>query len=82
MESEYTCPGDIVMLRSGGPWMTVEDTEDGEVHCSYFVEGHLEHATFREEALLRLFEAEAAGGASEEPYEESAKEPAHDATDD
>lgn len=65
MESEYTCAGDIVMLRSGGPWMTVEETEDGEVHCSYFVEGHLEHATFREEALLRLFEAEAAEEAAE-----------------
>ena len=63
MENEYTCAGDIVMLRSGGPWMTVEETEDGEVHCSYFVEGHLEHATFREEALLRLYEAEPAGGA-------------------
>ncbi|MDE2678748.1 MAG: DUF2158 domain-containing protein [Gemmatimonadota bacterium] len=65
MENEYTCAGDIVMLRSGGPWMTVEETEDGEVHCSYFVEGHLEHATFREEALLRLFEAEAAEEAAE-----------------
>lgn len=81
MESEYTCAGDIVMLRSGGPWMTVEDTEDGEVHCSYFVEGHLEHATFREEALLRLFEEEPAEEPCEEPDGESAKELAHDATD-
>ncbi|MCY4571723.1 MAG: DUF2158 domain-containing protein [Gemmatimonadetes bacterium] len=74
MDSEYSCAGDIVMLRSGGPWMTVEDTEDGEVHCSYFVEGHLEHATFREEALLKLFEAE--------PADEPADEPGHSATDD
>jgi uncharacterized protein YodC (DUF2158 family) len=58
------------MLRSGGPWMTVEDTEDGDVHCSYFVEGHLEHATFREEALLWLFEAEATNEPAEEATEE------------
>ena len=77
MESEYPHAGDIVMLRSGGPWMTVEDTEDGEVHCSYFVQGQLEHATFREEALVMPFEADT----TEEPAEESTEEP-HRATAD
>lgn len=51
--------GDIVMLRSGGPLMTVEEAEaDGEIHCSFFVEGHLEHATFREEALMKPFQSQ------------------------
>ncbi len=54
--------GDIVMLRSGGPLMTVEEAEeDGEVHCSYFVEGHLEHATFREGALMQPFQLQVVG---------------------
>ena len=82
MESEYLYAGDIVMLRSGGPWMTVEDTEDGEAHCSYFVEGHLEHGTFREEALLKLFEAEPAEELAEEPADESTEDSEHDPTDD
>lgn len=77
MESEYFHAGDIVMLRSGGPLMTVEDTEDGEVDCSYFVQGHLEHATFREEALVILFE----GDTTEESAEESTEAP-HRATAD
>ena len=54
--------GDFVMLRSGGPLMTVEEAEeDGEVHCSYFVEGHLEHATFREGALMKPFQLQVVG---------------------
>ncbi len=58
--------GDIVMLRSGGPLMTVEEAEeDGEVHCSYFVEGHLEHATFREGALMKLFQSQPVEGDEE-----------------
>lgn len=70
------------MLRSGGPWMTVEDTEDGDVQCSYFTEGQLEHATFREEALLKLFESEFTEERADEPAEESADEPGAAAADD
>ncbi len=70
MMSEYPHAGDIVMLRSGGPWMTVEDTEDREVHCSYFVQGQLKHATFREEALVMVFEADTTEESAEESTEE------------
>ena len=58
--------GDIVMLRSGGPLMTVEEPEeDGEIHCSYFVEGHLEHATFREGALMKPYQSQPVEGNEE-----------------
>ena len=30
-----------------------EPEEDGEIHCSYLVEGHLEHGTFREGAVTK-----------------------------
>ncbi len=50
----------------------------GGVHSiGYFVQGHLEHATFREEALVTLFE----GDTTEESAEESTEEP-HRATAD
>jgi uncharacterized protein YodC (DUF2158 family) len=35
MKTEFE-PGDIVMLKSGGPMMTVGRTEDDEVYCIYF----------------------------------------------
>lgn len=35
MKTEFE-PGDIVMLKSGGPMMTVECVKDGEASCVYF----------------------------------------------
>ena len=28
--------GDVVQLKSGGPWMTVEDVKGENIHCVWF----------------------------------------------
>lgn len=44
--------GDVVQLKSGGPWMTVVGVEDGEVSCTWFDKDNLLKSNeFDEETL-------------------------------
>lgn len=46
--------GDVVMLKSGGPKMTVELNADGKVHCVWFEKAVLFRNTFTEAALKSI----------------------------
>lgn len=54
-------PGTVVMLKSGGPKMTVEgpDEEDEELTCVWFVGHKTKRDSFPAEALKPVPEAEA-----------------------
>jgi len=44
--------GDVVQLKSGGPWMTVTDVEDGEVSVTWFdKDNQLKTGDFEEDTL-------------------------------
>lgn len=50
-------PGDVVRLKSGGPWMTVErrirsSAVQETIGCSWFVAGDCLSNSFAEEALI------------------------------
>jgi len=59
MKEAGSKPGDVVVLKSGGPLMTVESIsrEDGDVYCVWFVLNRakyaLKHASFAPVALRR-----------------------------
>jgi uncharacterized protein YodC (DUF2158 family) len=44
-------PGDIAVLKSGGPQMTVQDAKGDEVTCVWFCGGKLETGAFRDVCL-------------------------------
>ena len=46
--------GDIVVLKSGGPQMTIDDPNGyaGEVDCVWFAGAKREHAAFDPETLI------------------------------
>lgn len=44
--------GDEVILKSGGPHMTVESSANGHVSCMWFHESDLRQATFGEALLI------------------------------
>jgi uncharacterized protein YodC (DUF2158 family) len=46
--------GDIVTLRSGGPFMTVQSVYEGEVTCVWFDGGIVRNWTFPESLLVCL----------------------------
>ena len=48
--------GDVVRLNSGGPPMTVEDTdggssEEGKIRCEWFLRDRLHHEVFHRDCL-------------------------------
>jgi len=45
--------GDMVLLKSGGPVMTIEQFVDGQVLCSWFVGGERSIGKFAAAALER-----------------------------
>ena len=49
-------PGDVVMLKSGGPEMTVSFvTGYGEVYCQWFLENkELRDKAFQPESLMKI----------------------------
>jgi len=57
-ENEFKI-GDVIILKSGGPGMTVEEVDDEEdtVHCQWFVNGKkLEDGWFPADSLKRYVE--------------------------
>ena len=48
--------GDVVQLKSGGPEMTVSDTDvmQGQIQCQWFVETKLQVGVFRPESLVKV----------------------------
>ncbi|MEZ8103209.1 YodC family protein [Vibrio bivalvicida] len=47
--------GDVVILKSGGPSMTVSYVDkDNECRCYWFLNGELKHAILKAEALERV----------------------------
>ena len=46
--------GDLVVLASGGPEMTVQARSQHLAHCAWLVEGRLHQGTFEVADLLRL----------------------------
>lgn len=48
--------GDTVRLKSGGPLMTVEYTDNGKVDCVWFVDGKLFRETFDKRSLEKGLE--------------------------
>lgn len=55
--TEQFKPGDVVVLKSGGPSMTVESIEeDGGVSCCWFDEHGKEDTSVFSPAMLRLDE--------------------------
>ncbi len=55
MPEEKFKVGDVVILKSGGPKMTVEDVEAGDtIVCQWFVDGKkLEYGSFPADSLER-----------------------------
>lgn len=54
--SETFSPGDIVVLKSGGPKMTVNSVNEYGVHCQWFPPGdhaNLKVETFNADSLKR-----------------------------
>lgn len=49
--SDRFIPGTRVRLQSGGPYMTVEQTVNGRVFCTWFHDNELKQATFIEAML-------------------------------
>lgn len=49
--------GDVVQLKSGGPWMTVTEVGEKKVICTWFVDNKCEHAAFVVETLELVEEA-------------------------
>ncbi len=52
--SEQFEVGDVVQLKSGSEKMTVEEIEDGEVSCVWFVENQLQRAAFPSITLKKV----------------------------
>jgi uncharacterized protein YodC (DUF2158 family) len=44
-------PGDVVVLKSGGPRMTIKFIENGEAACSWFENGRVSERRFGLEML-------------------------------
>jgi len=44
-------PGDIVVLKSGGPKMTVDSISDNNISCIWFADNKAESRTFKEITL-------------------------------
>lgn len=49
--------GDIVVLKSGGPEMTVHGTAGAELHCKWFAGKKLENDFFLPDALMTAVQA-------------------------
>jgi uncharacterized protein YodC (DUF2158 family) len=49
--TEEIKPGDVVVLKSGGPKMTVKFVEDGEAACSWFTNDKVSERRFSIEML-------------------------------
>lgn len=47
-------PGQLVMLRSGGPAMTVVDTDGNYTQVAWFAEAHYREAVIHQSALIAL----------------------------
>ena len=45
-------PGDIVILKSGGPFMTVISTDNGKVKCTWFDEKNTNYEKEFDEACI------------------------------
>jgi len=45
--------GDVVMLKSGGPWMTVNGLDTTSVYTRWFVDGHVHSDKFSPLALVK-----------------------------
>lgn len=56
---EYFKAGDQVMLRSGGPYMTVDRITNEQVSCVWFHDQELKMATFGRDLLRSRSEIEA-----------------------
>ena len=50
-DPEFTV-GDVVRLKSGGPWMTVTEHDDGGIRCVWSHDGQPQHYTFRKTSLV------------------------------
>lgn len=48
--------GDLVVLNSGGPTMTVSHYDYGEVYCKWFDKQHLEHISNFTEGSIKIYE--------------------------
>ncbi|CAI3951565.1 YodC family protein [Commensalibacter communis] len=46
--------GDIVMLKSGSPMLTVSDIDDGGILCVWFVEGEVKTYQFNRFVLQKV----------------------------
>ncbi|WP_431288882.1 YodC family protein [Roseateles chitinivorans] len=46
--------GDVVMLKSVGPKMTVLWIDGGDAHCAWFVDGEVKTSSFPTAALQKL----------------------------
>lgn len=51
--------GDVVLLKSGGPKMTIDsyDQDDEKYRCEWFVEGKVQHQLFRASSLEKYVSA-------------------------
>lgn len=58
--TEFT-PGDVVRLKSGGPKMTVLETQSSAVTCKWFDRNGKLHSDGFETALLEAFISKAPG---------------------
>ena len=45
-------PGNLVMLKSGGPIMTVRTVEAGKINCEFFIDRQYTSLTFLPEQLF------------------------------
>ena len=52
-ETELFAKGDLVVLKSGGPKMTVVTIRAPTLHCAWFFNGLLSTGEFSHEALRR-----------------------------
>jgi uncharacterized protein YodC (DUF2158 family) len=43
--------GDVVQLKSGGPWMTIEEVDQDDVSCAWFLNNELKRDEFEAETL-------------------------------
>lgn len=46
-------PGDLVVLKSGGPEMTVKQLNSEDVICQWFAGKKLEQGRFNEDSLIK-----------------------------
>ena len=53
-ENEAFQPGDVVVLKSGGPLMTVSSIDrDGDLNCVWFIEAERKFAEFKAPSVKR-----------------------------